>query len=65
MWQKREVAEELAGIAVEESGMGVYEHKVAKQMKKTRGARWDLRGVRTGGAVEGTGKAGDTFSGLR
>ncbi len=44
MWQKREVAEELAGIAVEESGMGVYEHKAAKQIKKTRGAMWDLRG---------------------
>ncbi|MBA7695975.1 Sulfoacetaldehyde dehydrogenase (acylating) [subsurface metagenome] len=52
MWQKEEVAREIARLAVDEAGMGVYEHKVAKQMKKTRGAMWDLRGVKTCGVVE-------------
>jgi sulfoacetaldehyde dehydrogenase len=52
VWQKDEMAREVAKIAVEESGMGVCEHKVAKQKKKTRGAMWDLRGVKTCGVVE-------------
>jgi len=50
--QKDEVAQELARIAVEESGMGVYEHKVAKQKSKTRGALWDMKGVKTCGLVK-------------
>jgi len=52
MWQKEEVAREITRLAVEESGMGVWEHKIPKQRNKTRGAIWDMRGVRTCGLVE-------------
>lgn len=51
MLQKDDVARDVAKIAVEESGMGVFEHKVAKQKGKTRGAMWDLNGVKTCGIV--------------
>jgi sulfoacetaldehyde dehydrogenase len=37
---------------MEEGGLGVYEHKVAKQINKVRGAIRDLKGVRTCGVVQ-------------
>ena len=42
-WQKDETAQALARLAVDESGIGVYEHKVAKIKSKTRGSLWDMR----------------------
>jgi sulfoacetaldehyde dehydrogenase len=51
-WQKPEVARELARRAVDESGIGVYDDKVAKIQSKTRGTLWDMKGVRTCGLVE-------------
>jgi len=50
-WQKEETARALGRLAVDESGMGVYEHKVAKIKSKTRGSLWDLHGVKTCGVV--------------
>ncbi len=50
-WQKEETAEALARLAVDESGIGVYEDKVAKIQSKTRGTLWDMRGVKTCGLV--------------
>ncbi len=51
-WQKDETAKALARLAVDESGIGVYEHKVAKIKSKTRGSLWDMRGAKTCGVVE-------------
>ncbi len=51
-WQKEETAKALARLAVDESGIGVYEHKVAKIQSKTRGSLWDMRNARTCGIVE-------------
>ena len=51
-WQKPEVARELARLAVEESGIGVYDDKVAKIQSKTKGTLWDMKGVITCGLVE-------------
>jgi sulfoacetaldehyde dehydrogenase len=51
-WQKPEVAQELARLAVDESGIGVYEDKVAKIQSKTKGTLWDMKGVKTCGLVE-------------
>jgi sulfoacetaldehyde dehydrogenase len=51
-WQKPEVARELARLAVDESGIGVYEDKVAKIQSKTKGTLWDMKGVNTCGLVE-------------
>ncbi|UCF28657.1 MAG: aldehyde dehydrogenase, partial [Chloroflexota bacterium] len=51
-WQKPEVAEVLARQAVDESGIGVYEDKVAKIQSKTKGTLWDMKGVKTCGLVE-------------
>ena len=51
-WQKPEVARELARLAVDESGIGVYEDKVAKIQSKTKGTLWDIKGVKTCGLVE-------------
>ena len=50
-WQKDETAKALARLAVDESGIGVYEHKVAKIKSKTRGSLWDMRNVKTCGVV--------------
>jgi sulfoacetaldehyde dehydrogenase len=50
-WQKTETAEALARLAVDESGIGVYEHKVAKIQSKTRGTMRDLIGQKTCGLV--------------
>ena len=51
-WQKEETAKELARLAVDESGIGVYEDKVAKIQSKTRGSLWDMRDAKTCGIVE-------------
>ncbi len=51
-WQKEETAMALARLAVDESGLGVYEDKVAKIQSKTRGTLWDMHGVKTCGPVE-------------
>jgi sulfoacetaldehyde dehydrogenase len=51
-WQKPETAKELARLAVDESGIGVYEDKVAKIQSKTRGSLWDMRDAKTCGIVE-------------
>jgi len=50
-WQKEETAKALARLAVDESGIGVYEDKVAKIQSKTRGTLWDMLGVKTCGLV--------------
>jgi len=49
---RRKRWQEVTRLAVEESGMGVWEHKIPKQRNKTRGALWDMRGARTCGLVE-------------
>ncbi len=59
-WQKEETAKELARTAVDESGIGVYEHKVAKIKSKTRGSLWDMRGVKTCGVVKEDKESGIT-----
>jgi len=51
-WQREATAKELARLAVDESGIGVYEDKVAKIQSKTRGTLWDMNGVNTCGLVE-------------
>jgi len=51
-WQKPETARELGKLAVEESGIGVYEDKVAKIQSKTRGTLWDMKGAKTCGLVD-------------
>lgn len=51
-WRKEDVAQALASLAVEESGIGVYEDKVAKIKSKTLGTLWDQKGVTTCGLVE-------------
>jgi len=50
-WQKPETAKALARLAVDESGIGVYEDKVAKVQSKTRGTMRDLIGQKTCGLV--------------
>jgi sulfoacetaldehyde dehydrogenase len=52
MWQKEEVRKVLARTAVDESGIGVYEDKLAKIKTKTLGTLWDQRGIKTCGLVE-------------
>lgn len=49
---KRENAEEIAYLAVEETKMGFYDHKVLKHRNKTLGALRDLAGVNTLGIIE-------------
>jgi sulfoacetaldehyde dehydrogenase len=50
--QKPETADELARLAVEKSGIGVYEDKVHKIGTKVRGTLFDQIGVKTCGLVE-------------
>jgi sulfoacetaldehyde dehydrogenase len=49
---KRETAEAVARLAVDETGLGVYEDKVAKHQKKTLGVLRDLKDVKTVGVIE-------------
>ena len=51
-WQRESTAEALAKIAVEESGIGDYQDKVAKIQSKTRGTLWDTLGAKTCGLVK-------------
>jgi sulfoacetaldehyde dehydrogenase len=53
-WQlyQKTHAEACAKLAVEETGMGVYDHKVLKHMKKTLGVLRDLHGLKTVGVIE-------------
>jgi len=51
-WETYKRAEEIARLAVEETGMGVYEHKLVKHQKKTLGTLRDLQGVKTVGVIE-------------
>ncbi len=51
-WQKEPVRRELAQLAVDESGIGVFEDKCAKIRAKTLGTLWDQRGARTCDLVE-------------
>jgi sulfoacetaldehyde dehydrogenase len=49
---KPEMAEQIARLAVEETGMGLYEHKLLKHQKKTLGTLRDMQGVKTVGVIE-------------
>jgi sulfoacetaldehyde dehydrogenase len=51
-WETYKRAEEIARLAVEESGMGIFEHKLLKHQKKTLGVLRDLQGVITTGVIE-------------
>jgi sulfoacetaldehyde dehydrogenase len=53
-WQvyQREHAEACARSAIDETKMGVYEHKLSKHMKKTLGTLRDLHGLKTVGIIE-------------
>ena len=51
-WETYKRAEEIARLAVEETGMGVYEHKLVKHQKKTLGVLRDMQGVKTTGVIE-------------
>ena len=50
-WQQPETAKALARLAVDESGIGVYDDKVAKIQSKTRGTMRDLVGEKTCGLI--------------
>lgn len=49
---KDEHAQACARLAADETGMGVYEHKLAKHQKKTLGTLRDLHGLKTVGVIE-------------
>lgn len=49
---RREHAEACARMACDETGMGVYEHKLLKHQKKTLGTLRDLHGVKSVGLIE-------------
>ena len=49
---KRETAEKCARLAVDETGLRVYEDKLIKHQKKTLGVVRDLQGVKTVGVIE-------------
>ncbi len=49
---KQENAESCAKLAAEETGMGIYGHKLIKHQKKTIGTLRDLDGVKTVGIIE-------------
>ena len=49
---KPEMAERIARLAVEETGMGLYEHKLLKHQKKTLGTLRDMQGAKTVGVIE-------------
>jgi sulfoacetaldehyde dehydrogenase len=51
-WETYKRAEEIARLAIDETKMGVYEHKLLKHQKKTLGTLRDLQGVKTVGVVE-------------
>lgn len=49
---QRPAAEACARLAVDETGMGIYEDKLLKHQKKILGTLRDLQGVRTVGVIE-------------
>ena len=49
---KLEHAQACASLAADETGMGVYEHKLSKHQKKTLGTLRDLHGLKTVGVIE-------------
>jgi sulfoacetaldehyde dehydrogenase len=49
---QKEHAEACAALAIEETKMGRYDHKLSKHMKKTLGTLRDLHGVKTVGIIE-------------
>lgn len=49
---QRAAAESCARLAVDETGMGVYEDKLLKHQKKILGTLRDLQGVRSVGVIE-------------
>jgi len=49
---KPEMAQQIARLAVDETGMGVYEHKLLKHQKKTLGTLRDMQGVKSVGVIE-------------
>ncbi len=51
-WETYKQAAAIAKLAVEETNMGVYEHKKLKHEKKTLGTLRDLQGVKTVGLIE-------------
>ena len=55
---QREAAEACARMAIEETGMGVYEDKLSKHQKKILGTLRDLQGIRTVGVIEDDSKKG-------
>ena len=51
-WETYKRAEEIARLAIDETQMGVYEHKLLKHQKKTLGTLRDMQGVKTVGVIE-------------
>lgn len=51
-WETFKRAEEIARLAIDETQMGVYEHKLLKHQKKTLGTLRDMQGVKTVGVIE-------------
>lgn len=49
---KLENAQNIARLAVEETGMGLYDHKLQKHQKKTIGTLRDLQNIKTVGVIE-------------
>ncbi len=49
---KPEAAQKIARLAVDETGMGLYEHKLLKHQKKTLGTLRDMQGVKSVGVIE-------------
>ncbi len=49
---KKETAEEVARLAVDETGLGVYQDKLLKHQKKTLGVLRDLKEAKTVGVIE-------------
>lgn len=56
-WQKEDFAKEVAKLAVDESGMGVYEDKV-KKANKVKGIMWDMKDKKTCGIISEDKKRG-------
>ena len=51
-WETYKQAEPIAQLAVEETQMGVFEHKKLKHQKKTLGTLRDMDGVKSVGVIE-------------
>ncbi|MDK2981395.1 MAG: sulfoacetaldehyde dehydrogenase [Chloroflexota bacterium] len=51
-WETYKQAAAIAKLAIEETNMGVYEHKKLKHEKKTLGTLRDMQGVKTVGLIE-------------